>query len=179
MRRHLAVPIPVDTLGDDAVLPLTAFFKGYRVVFDPAAIAIDYPVKTGTEFRRRCRTLAGLCQVYTRMPELFTSRNRMRLHFLSHKFGRLVLPWALLLAVAATIALPRSSFRSWMIWSDWILILLALVDGFIPHWLPFKRITSPARTFLTMNVASIAALAVFFTPPERFWATTRVEKADP
>ena len=179
MRRDLANPIPADTLGDDAVLPLTAFFKGYRVVFDPAAIATDYPVKAGSEFRRRCRTLAGLCQVYARMPQLFSSRNRMRLHFLSHKFGRLVLPWAILLAVAATVALPPTSFRSSMIWGDCILILLALVDGLIPHSIPFKRITSPARTFLTMNVASIAALAVFFAPPERFWATTRVEKVDP
>src|SRR5260370_30813216 len=165
MRRDLAGPIPADTLGDDAVLPLAAFFKGYPVVFYPAALSIRYPVKAGTEFRRRCRTLAGLWQVYARMPQLFTSRNRMRLHFLSHKFGRLVLPWALLLAAAATVALPPTSFRSWMIWSDCILIMLALVDGLIPQWVPFKRITSPARTFLTMNVASIAALAVFFTPP--------------
>ena len=179
MRRNLATPIPADTLSDDAVLPLTAFFQGYRVIFDPAAIAIDHPAKTGTEFRRRCRTLAGLWQVFVNMPQLFTSRNRMRLHFLSHKFGRLVLPWAILLAVAATIALPPTSFRSWMIWNECALMLLALLDGFVPHWIPFKRITSPARTFLTMNAASIAALAVFFTSPERFWAPTRVEKVDP
>src|SRR5260370_3612836 len=60
MRRDLAGPIPADTLGDDAVLPLAAFFKGYPVVFYPAALSIRYPVKAGTEFRRRCRTLAGL-----------------------------------------------------------------------------------------------------------------------
>lgn len=179
MRRALAVPIPPDTLSDDAALPLGAFFRGYRVVFDPAAIAIDYPAKTGTEFRRRCRTLAGLWQVFVRMPWLFTSRNRMRVHFLSHKFGRLVLPWAILIAIGATVALPATSFRSWMIWNECALMLLALLDGIVPQWLPFKRITSPARTFLTMNAASIAALAVFFTSPDRFWATTRVERTDP
>jgi hypothetical protein len=59
------------------------------------------------------------------------------------------------------------------------LVLLALLDGFVPHWLPVKRITSPARTFLTMNAASFAAMAVFFTSPDRFWASTRVERTEP
>ncbi len=179
MRRDLAGPIPPDTLSDDAMLPLKAFFQGYRVIFEPDAIAVDYPAKTGTEFRRRCRTLAGLWQVFTRVPQLFTSRDRMRIHFLSHKFGRLALPWAILLAFAATIALPATLFRSWMIGDECVLVLLALLDRFVPHWLPVKRITSPARTFLTMNAASIAAMAVFFTSPDRFWSTTtRVERAD-
>src|SRR5579884_2210588 len=172
MRRSLVVPLPADTLTDDAVLPLNAFFQGYRVVFDPAAIAIDHPAKAGTEFRRRWRTLAGMYQVFARMPQLFTSRNRMRFHFLSHKFSRLVLPWALLAATAASFALPASAARNWIISAEGGLLALALADVAIPHWLPLKRLTSPARTLLTMNIASIAALAVFFTSPEGLWSAT-------
>lgn len=179
MRRSLAVRIPPDTLSDDAMLNLNAFFQGYRVVFDPAAIAIDYPAKSGTEFRRRCRTLAGLWQVFARKPELFTSRDRMRLHFLSHKFGRLMLPWALIVVVAATFALPPTPFRQSMIWGDFVLLGLALVDLIVPHGFPLKRLTSPARMFLLMNAASIGALAVFFTKPDKFWAVTKVEKTQP
>lgn len=179
MRRALATPIPADTLSDDAMFSLHAFFQGYRVVFEPAAIAIDYPAKAGTEFRRRSRTLAGLWQVFVRKPELFSSRDRMRFHFLSHKFARLVLPWALLAAIAATFALPATWFRQWMIGGGCAWLALALVDALVPAWLPLKRITSPARTFLVMNAASVAALAVFFTPADRLWATTRVEKAAP
>jgi len=179
MRRTLAAPMPADTLSDDAVLALNAFFKGYRVIFDPAAVAIDYPAKAGSEFRRRCRTLGGLWQVFARMPQLFTARDRMRLHFLSHKFGRLTLPWALLAVAGATIALPASVFRTWMLWGDFAIVALAIIDVFVPHWIPLKRITSPARTFLVMNAASIAALAVFFASPDRLWATTRVERTDP
>ncbi len=107
------------------------------------------------------------------MPELFTSRNRMRLHFLSHKFGRLALPWAMLLIVAATFALPPSWFRTSLELGDLALLLLALLDGIVPRWLPLKRISSPARTFLVMNAASVAALVVFFTPAERLWARPR------
>lgn len=176
MRRELAAPIPVDTLTDDAVLPLRAFVRGYRVIFDPLAIAYDYPALSGTEFRRRFRTLAGLWQVYTRVPQLWT-RSRMRFHFLSHKFARLVLPWAVLLVAAATIALPGSSFRTSLLEGEGALVALALLDSIVPAGFPLKRLTSPARTFAMMNFAAAASAAVFFIPASRLWVPTRVEKA--
>lgn len=179
MRRALAEPIPPDTLTDDAMFALSAFFQGYRIVFEPAAIAIDHPAEAGTEFRRRCRTLGGLWQVFARKPQLFGSRDRMRLHFLSHKFARLALPWALLLSVGASFALPPGWFRDSMLWGAVGLMALALVDLIVPAWLPVKRLTSPARTFLIMNAASVAALAVFFTSPDRLWTVTRVERTNP
>lgn len=175
MRRSLAGPIPPDSLSDDAILPLRAFLQGYRVVFDPEALATDYPAVSNTEFRRRCRNLAGLWQVFVRLPELFTSRDRMRFHFLSHKFGRLMLPWAILLIMGATIALPASWFRTDLIVSELGLFALALIDRVLPAGFPLKRLTSPARTFIAMNAASLYAIAVFFTPAGRLWIPTRVE----
>lgn len=177
LRRSLVVPVPPDTLSDDAFLPLRAFFRGYRVVFDREAVAYDYPIKEGTEFRRRCRTLGGLWQLFARMPELFTSKNRMRFHFLSYKFSRLMLPWAILALVAATLALPQSSFR-WSLIAGYVAVItIAVADRFVPRRIALKRLTSPAASFLAMNTASILALAVFFRPPQRLWVTTRVETA--
>ena len=179
LRRALAAPIPADTISDDAMLSLKAFFDGYRIVFEPNAIAIDHPAKAGTEFRRRSRTLAGLWQLFARKPELFSSRDRMRFHFLSYKFSRLMLPWALIAMTAAGFFLPGGWFRETMIWGEVAMAGLALVDSIMPQRFPLKRITSPARTFLVMNAASIAGLAVFFTSPDRLWATTRIERASP
>ena len=144
IRRALTAPLPSDTLSDDAVLPLRAFFRGYRVVFDPAAIAFDYPAVAGTEFRRRFRNLAGLWQVHARLPELFTGRNRMRFHFLSHKFSRLLLPWLILLFFAAAAALPPSWFRTALLIAGAAWLLLAFVNGFVSRASPLKRLTSPA-----------------------------------
>ena len=175
MRRSLAAPLPPDTLSDDAILPLRAFLAGYRVVFDPQAIATDYPALSNTEFRRRCRNLAGLWQTFVRLPALFGPRDRMRIHFLSHKFGRLMLPWAILLILAASVALPASWFRTDVLVSDAALFGLALVDRLVPSWFPLKRLTSPARTFVVMNAASLYAVSVFFTPAGRMWIPTRVE----
>jgi cellulose synthase/poly-beta-1,6-N-acetylglucosamine synthase-like glycosyltransferase len=176
MRRNLAEPIPPDTLSDDAVLPQRAFFRGYRIILDPEAIAVDYPALHGTEFRRRWRTLAGLWQVFARRPQLFTSADRMRFHFLSHKFSRLMLPWSLITILVATAALPGSPERSWMMAGDGALLLLAILDPLVPPRTSLKRLSSPARTFLGMNLASLAAIVVFFIPAHRLWVPTRVRK---
>jgi len=178
MRRELAMPLRPDTLSDDAALPLMAFFKGYRVVFDPAAIAIDDPAMAGTEFRRRFRNLAGLWQTFARFPQLFAPGNRMRFHFLSHKFSRLVLPWAILLMIVGTLLLPASSARWALLGVEGIFFLLAAIDGCVPQKFPLKRVSSPARTFVAMNVASMAGLAVFFMEPTRLWRPTRVKNND-
>lgn len=176
MRRNLASPLPSDTISDDAILPLRAFFRGYRIILDPEAFVTDYPAIPGTESRRRFRNLAGLCQVFARIPELFTSRNRMRFHFLSHKFARLVLPWAILVFVGALFALPSSPFRAGLIAACAGLALLALIDRLIPDRFFLKRLSSPARTFLAMNAASLAAPVVFFVPLHRIWVLTRVKQ---
>ena len=174
IRRELAAPIPADTLSDDAVLPLRAFFAGYRVVFDPEAIAVDYPALAGSESRRRFRNLAGLWQVFVRVPQLYGSHNRMRIHFLSHKFSRLVLPWALLLAAGATLALPPSVLRTSLIAIEAAVPVLALLDRIVPNRFPLKRLSSVARIFLLMNAASLAAPIVFFVSPTRLWVPTQV-----
>jgi cellulose synthase/poly-beta-1,6-N-acetylglucosamine synthase-like glycosyltransferase len=175
MRRSLASPLPTDALTDDAVISQRVFFRGFRVVFDPKAIAFDYPMAGTTEFRRRLRTLAGLWQVCVRMPELFTGANRMRLDFLSHKFSRLALPWALLLAFASTLALNASPFRDLLLIAAAFLGVLALVDGLVPRKFPLKRVTSPARTFLAMNAAALLSVVVFFVQPATLWRTTRMK----
>jgi cellulose synthase/poly-beta-1,6-N-acetylglucosamine synthase-like glycosyltransferase len=169
IRRELAAPMPPDTLGDDAIMPLRAFFRGYRVILDPDAIAFDYPTTAGVEFRRRLRTLAGLCQACARVPALFTRANRMRFHFLSHKFARLVLPWAILGIIGSSIALPSSRGRTSLLISEAAVALLALIDRLVPAGFPLKRVTSPARTFIAMNAAALASLIVFFIPAHRLW----------
>lgn len=169
LRRSLAEPLPAGTLTDDAVFSLRAFFRGYRVIFDPAAVAYDYPTAEGGEFSRKLRTLAGLWQLHARMPTLFSGANRMRFHFLSYKFARLVLPWAILLVWAATLALPAGPLRDFLIGDELIFLAAAALDRLIPKTWPLKRISSPARTFIAMNAAALLSIAVFFVPADKLW----------
>jgi hypothetical protein len=145
------------------------------VIFDPEALAFDYPAAEGGEFRRRLRTLAGLWQLFVRLPQLFSSANRMRFHFLSYKFGRLVLPWAILLILGSTLALTDSRWRNFLLVDELMLVALAVLDRFVPRAFFLKRVSSPARTFVAMNAAALLAVLVFFVPPGTLWRPTRIE----
>jgi cellulose synthase/poly-beta-1,6-N-acetylglucosamine synthase-like glycosyltransferase len=170
IRRKLFVPIPPDNLLDDMFLPLSAFFKGYRLVVDCRAIAWDYPTSVDAEFQRKVRTLAGNYQILGAYPRLL-GRNRMWLHFVSYKFGRLLLPWLLLAVGVSSFWLP-DPLRIVVIASQAALYLVAALDGSIPQKSFLKRISSPARTFVVMMVAVVWALKVFFVPARSLWKVT-------
>jgi len=174
LRHSLAQPIAADTLVDDALIPLRAFFAGYRVVIDTNAVAFDYGVIKGGEFRRKLRTLAGVWQTWVRMPRLFTSANRMRMHFVAHKFGRVILPWLILIGVGATFALPETPARKVLLLLALAVLLVAAIDSVLPKNFFLRRISSPARSFVVLNAASLLSVLVFIVPPERLWKPTRV-----
>jgi cellulose synthase/poly-beta-1,6-N-acetylglucosamine synthase-like glycosyltransferase len=174
MRRKLASEIPPDTLSDDVVLPQQAFFQGYRVILDQKALAFDHPTTEGGEFRRKLRTLAGVWQVYARRPALLTGANRMRLHFFSHRFARLVLPWGFLAVLGAVIAFPASLMRTALLGGTALLLLLGAADRYLKG-LPLRRLSSPAKTIVSMNLAALFAIVVFFVPPNLLWRPTRVK----
>ena len=174
LRRSLWEPLPAGVLLDDAYLPLrAAFFKGYRVIYEPTAKMYDFPTALDSEFRRKVRTQAGLYQLLRLMPELLSSRNRMRLHFLSGKYGRTVVPHCLILMALATWGLPPG-FRMAAIVGQVAFYGAALVDSFIPANMFLKKLTSPIRTFVVLMTAAFVALKVFFVSPTSLWKETKV-----
>jgi glycosyltransferase involved in cell wall biosynthesis len=173
MRRSLARTMPEDTLVDDMYLPLGAFFSGYRVVMDESARAYDYPTQLASEFRRKVRTLAGVYQVMRQYPELLGPKNRMWIHFTSHKLARLLMPWALVASAMATPFLP-DPWRVPAALAQALAYGAAAADCVLPDRFPLKRITSPVRTFLVLMAASLCAVCIFFVPPRVLWGQTRV-----
>jgi len=97
IRRNLFQELPEDTLLDDAAIPLRIVLGGKRAVFDPEAKAYDTVACCPlAEYGRKVRTLAGNYQLLARMPELLSPwRNPIFFQFLSHKLGRLLVPYAL------------------------------------------------------------------------------------
>jgi hypothetical protein len=168
MRRDLAVPLPEDMLVDDMYLPLVAFLKGYRVLFDERAKAYDYPTALRLEFRRKARTLAGNYQIIRHLPGLLVPTNRMWLHFVSHKVGRLLLPFGLLAIAVATPWLP-APWRALAVASQGAVYGLAFVDRWVPEGSLLKRLSSPARTFLMLVVAALWASSIVLPGRHNFW----------
>jgi biofilm PGA synthesis N-glycosyltransferase PgaC len=178
MPRQLVDPIPADTLGDDAAFPLGAFFRGYRMILDTEAKAYDLASPLGSEFERRMRTLAGLWQTLVRRPELLGFRDRMWLHFVSHKVGRLLLPWLALGALGSALALP-SPWREAVLAGAAVFLATAALDLLMPQGSAPKRITSAARTILVMLAASFCSISVFVVSPQSLWKRTRVGTEKP
>jgi biofilm PGA synthesis N-glycosyltransferase PgaC len=177
MRRALAVPLPAGLLVDDMYLPLAAFFKGYRIVFDENARAFDQPTRLGSEFGRKVRTLAGNFEIIAAYPRLLLPTTRMWVHFVSHKLGRLLVPWALIAIAVTTPFLPRS----WMVVAAASQLLVygsAALDLIVPQDNLVKRVTSPARTFVVMMAAALAAARCLLPGKKDYWKSAVPDRAD-
>jgi cellulose synthase/poly-beta-1,6-N-acetylglucosamine synthase-like glycosyltransferase len=173
MRRELAVPIPKGVLLDDMYQPLAAFFRGYRVILDTNAKAYDAPTSLHSEFRRKVRTLAGVYQVLRYYPELLGPKNRMLMHFWSHKLGRLVLPWAMLTALVTSFWVPGIVGRIALM-GQITFYLAALLDYFVPERILLSKVTSPIKAFTVLMIAAACAPFALLRPVEQVWKQTNV-----
>jgi cellulose synthase/poly-beta-1,6-N-acetylglucosamine synthase-like glycosyltransferase len=172
MRRELAVPLPPSTLVDDMYLPLSAFLRGSRVVFEPGAKAFDEPTTPAVEFRRKVRTLAGNFQILVDLPRLLSPSNRMWFHFLSHKVLRLFLPYAVILVGVSSFALPPP-YRAPVLAVQACFYVTALADMLVPASWPLKRVSGIARTFVVLMSATLCAPMAVLLARRTVWSTSR------
>ena len=112
LRRSLWRPLPANTLLDDVLAPMRAVMMGYRIVFEERAMAFDRAAAdAGAESRRKTRTLAGNYQILAQEPRLLLPFvNPVWLQYVSHKVGRLLVPWALVTAFVSSALLASSSW---------------------------------------------------------------------
>ncbi|MSV34806.1 MAG: glycosyltransferase family 2 protein [Bryobacterales bacterium] len=169
MRRELAVPLPPDCLLDDVYLPMAAFFRGRRLILEDMAKAYDSSSPLGTEFRRKVRTQAGIYQILFAFPDLLGPRNRMWIHFVSHKFARLLLPFALALIAVSSFWLPEPWGRL-ALSGQALFYGLAFLDIWLPPGFPLRRLTSPIRTFVTLHGRNVVRQFHPIPAPETFLA---------
>lgn len=112
LRRRLWRPLPAETLLDDVLAPMRAVLAGYRIVFEERAVAWDRTSPDGeAESRRKTRTLAGNYQILGQEPRLLLPVvNPVWLQYVSHKIGRLVVPWALLTLFVSNMFLAETGW---------------------------------------------------------------------
>ena len=110
IRRNL-YPYPADsTINDDYVIPMRILQRGFRVVYEPRAVAFE-EAKQMEGFGRRVRVMAGnIQQLRELVPLIWPPQARALFAFLSHKIGRLLVPWALLALAVSNAMLIASPF---------------------------------------------------------------------
>lgn len=142
LRRSLYRPLPANTILDDVLTPMRAVLDGYRVVFSQHAYAFDRAaLDADTEQRRKIRTLAGNVQILGLEPRLLLPFvNPVWLQYVSHKLGRLLVPYAFLLLFGASIALASANpFYSIVLAGQCIVYVLAGYGA----WLEFQATSVP------------------------------------
>jgi poly-beta-1,6-N-acetyl-D-glucosamine synthase len=161
VRGELFRPIPVGTILDDVYWPLMVAMGGHRVVHEERAMAFDrLPEKASDEFRRKVRTLAGNFQLMARMPAaLLPWRNRLWWQFVSHRVLRLLVPWALLITMGASVAIKDPLYRA-AFWGQCAFYVLGLA-GIRPALAARSRLVSAIASFLVLNAAAWLAFWVW------------------
>ena len=105
IRRSLWQPLPADTILDDVLTPMRVVLAGHRVVFNDKARAFDRAAADAeAESRRKVRTLAGNYQILWLAPGILAPwRNPVWIQYVSHKLGRLAVPYALVTVFFANV----------------------------------------------------------------------------
>jgi poly-beta-1,6-N-acetyl-D-glucosamine synthase len=176
IRREAVAPIPADVLLDDVYLPFVAVSRGYRIYFEEQAKAYDLPTSLQSEFRRKVRTQAGVYQIIRYFPSLLWPGNRRFIHFVSHKFGRLLLPFAMILLFVSSFGLPQP-WKTLALSCQAIFYLIALADPIVPEGTYIKRLSAVIRAFTVLVAAALCALCVFVVPAQQLWKETSVRTA--
>jgi cellulose synthase/poly-beta-1,6-N-acetylglucosamine synthase-like glycosyltransferase len=147
VRRAAYVPPPPDVWIEDFVVPMNARSLGYRVVYDPEAVATDVPASTVSgEFTRRVRLAAGSFHALGTLV-------RMPFHlptvvaFVSHKLLRWLLPFLLIGLLATSLllwdsplyrlaAIGQLAFYAWAAAGWWLPRWVRRVPfGLLPYYL--------------------------------------------
>lgn len=183
IRRELYRPLPAGTLLDDFLTPMRIVLAGRRAVFDGRAVAEDrVSTRAGQEYRRKVRTLAGNYQAVAFEPALLWPWSNPTTWFQlwSHKLFRLLVPFAMLGALATSLALLPGS----VLFAAAAAAQLAFYDLAFIGWqcerrgrpIPWK-VASLAWTFVALNTAAAAGLWVWLRGADRVWKKAYTEPA--
>jgi cellulose synthase/poly-beta-1,6-N-acetylglucosamine synthase-like glycosyltransferase len=111
--RKSLYPFPApSTINDDYVIPIRVLQQGYRVVYDPRAVAWEEAHEM-KGFSRRVRIMTGNFEQLRELGALLRPFQPLNLwFFLSHKVGRLVVPFCLVgMIVTNLLLLDRPFYR--------------------------------------------------------------------
>lgn len=152
VRREHVGRFPQDVVNDDLWLLLRLVRAGGRVVYEPRATSVEAGLGAGLELERRARIAAGrvlLARELRDLPAGFAWR------LISHKFGRLGLPFALAGALAGSLAAARRpAYRAaaGAQLAGYLVGALAVAGVHGPG--PLRPVSRAAGQFLLGNVAT-------------------------
>jgi biofilm PGA synthesis N-glycosyltransferase PgaC len=156
-RHRLFRPIPPDTLLDDVLIPMQIVRQGYRVLFEPDAVAYDTVAPTAqAELTRKVRTIAGNFQLFWREGWLLNPRaNRLWFQTLSHKFCRLLGPLCLAAIFVSNLFLLESPVYRVLLFLQLLFYAAALIGHLRRNAAERSALMNIAYAFCLLNWATV------------------------
>lgn len=165
IRNSLYQPVPTDTILDDFMITLLIASKGYRIVYEPAAYALESSsADTREELKRKIRIAAGGIQSIRRLSFLL---NPFRYPVLSFQFiSHRVLRWTItpfLLPLALILNIFIVATNSATIYQVLLICQITFYGASVTGWLLQQREIKVKLLFIPyyfcmMNYAVIAGI---------------------
>jgi cellulose synthase/poly-beta-1,6-N-acetylglucosamine synthase-like glycosyltransferase len=161
IRREHYRPMENDCLIEDFVLSMRLVMEGWRVVYEPEAVAWEEASPSlRAEWERRARNAAGGFQAIGRLRELFSPRyGLVAFQFLSHKVLRWMSPFLMLLVWGCSAVLYSMPHYRFLFWGQVGFYLLALL-GWATALLGWQ--CRPLQLIFYFCFANATALGGFF-----------------
>jgi len=171
VRRELYPQLPDGLILDDVYVPMKIVCKGYRTVFEGAAIAYDKISEDFTkEKSRKVRTLFGNYQLLSYMPELLSpTKNPVFMRYFSHKILRLLVPFFFVAFFVSSFIADGFIYIAtfFMIGLAMILPVFEKAISGVPI---LSVISKLSKTFMHLNYfAVLAFLLLFRSKNEKVW----------
>jgi cellulose synthase/poly-beta-1,6-N-acetylglucosamine synthase-like glycosyltransferase len=140
IRREL-YPFPGSgTINDDFIIPMRIVERGYRIGYEPKAVAYEEADEM-EGYARRVRITAGNIDQLREIKRLLWPPRPVSLFcLLSHKAGRLLIPLAMILLAVLNLLLWRDPFYRWLWWGQVLFYGLAALGGVVKLKPAFLRL---------------------------------------
>ncbi|HUI92259.1 MAG TPA: glycosyltransferase family 2 protein [Chitinivibrionales bacterium] len=162
VRKQAFSPIHYNAYSnDDVIIPMNVIRRGFRMIFDPAAVSEEETTESiRIEFSRRIRIGAGNFQAFSWLLDFLNPlKGWPWFCYVSHKVTRWFSPFFILGALISGILLALLHgpfFYTVLLFAGLAGLALALVYSFAP--IPFIR---PLYYFISMNAALLAGFFRF------------------
>ena len=145
---------------EDLQIPLDIRFQGYRVIYDPEAVAVEEIAPTiSAQFARRVRLGAGDFQtLFANLACLNPSKGLPAFCFFSHRVLRWLGPLFLIVSLVSNAALVRQSFFATLLALQCVFYTAALLGFWLKKHAKRAGILSLPLHFCSMNLALFLGL---------------------
>ena len=176
LRRELFVELRGDIISD-FVAPLHAWRRGFRIAYEPTAVATEYSsVRFGDEFRRRRRIVSrSLYGLWTEAGVLNPFAHFFfAFQMFSHKLLRWLVPVWLLVVLAVNIPLAESEYYGLLLALQVAFYGLAALGLLLPERLGRYWLFYVPTYFTATNLGTLLGLLSFLMGRRhRVWQPTR------